>query len=74
MNPKIKMLTAAAKRLTRNKQDRSLAKTMNESWQSEAWDMYDLVGELRFIAGNLAGQAAKALHLAGWRKTGGEES
>lgn len=70
MNPKIKMLTAAAKRLTRNKQDRPIAKTMNESWQSEAWDMYDLVGELRFIAGNLAGQAAKSVLYVGKQEGG----
>src|SRR5690606_38379637 len=29
-------------------------------WQADAWDMYDLIGEQRFLANTLAGRASQA--------------
>lgn len=60
--PPQEALLAAAKRLTKqpNRARKTGPTSTGTEWQSEAWDMYDLVGELRFVAGNLAGQGSKA--------------
>lgn len=53
-------ITAAATRLTsRNIKDRR-GKSNAQPWQEDAWDMYDLVGEQRFLANTLAGRGAQA--------------
>lgn len=60
-------LMASAMRLTQGK-SRSGGKhrkTAGEEWQEDAWEMYDLVPELGFLANVLAGQAAKARFYVG---------
>lgn len=52
-------LTASSARL-KSRNIKRFTKGKGDEWQSEAWDMYDLVGEQRFLAntlGNLMGQA-----------------
>ena len=49
-------LVAAAKRIS----GRKMKRTAPEKWQDESWDMYDEVGELRFVANTLAGAASRA--------------
>jgi len=54
-------LTASAQRLT----EKNIAGGSNRpgkasEWQADAWDMYDLVGEQRFLANTLAGRASQA--------------
>jgi hypothetical protein len=60
-------LLAAATRLT--SQSLSNARTHRASsaspWQEDAWEMFDLVGELRFLATVLAAQGAKARFYVG---------
>lgn len=52
-------LTASATRLTRKKlSPRRTA--VSDDWQSEAWEMYDQVGEQRFLASTLAGRVSQA--------------
>lgn len=54
-------LVASAKRLTTNEiKGGSFRKSTAETWQNDAWEMYDLVGEQRFLATTLAGRVAKA--------------
>src|SRR5690554_7924310 len=53
-------LTAAAARLTGKKIAAQTPMTREAGWQSDAEDMYDLVGELRFLTDMLAGRASKA--------------
>lgn len=57
-------LVASAKRLSetdvKTKKKRASGGAGTTSWQEDAWDMFDLVGEQRFLATNLAGQLAKA--------------
>lgn len=53
-------LLAAATRLTDTRNRRANTRTSGEQWQEDAWEMYDLVGELRFLATVLASQGAKA--------------
>lgn len=36
-----------------------------EGWQDDAWDMYDLVGEQRFLANTLANRLAQARFFVG---------
>lgn len=68
--PKIRpldSLAAAASRLTAKKIKRS-KKTRGfsaEGWQEDAWDMYDLVGEQRFLASTLANRMAQARFFVG---------
>lgn len=66
IGPNISSLRAAATRLGKasvqdrtNRAKRSKSNT-DAQWQVESWDMYDVVGELRFLATNLAGQAGRA--------------
>lgn len=56
-------LLASAKRLTsRELKARTTQRktTAVVGWQEEAWDMYDLVGEQRYLATTLAGRMGKA--------------
>jgi len=60
-------LTAAAARLTSKKIKRSkkVRGAKPEGWQEDAWDMYDLVGEQRFLASTLANRMAQARFFVG---------
>lgn len=58
-------ITASASRLTSKEiKKRQMAgrgrTTGSNDWQAEAWDMYDLVGEQRFLAATLAGRMGQA--------------
>lgn len=54
-------LMASANRLTTSQITRSARHTSTaEAWQADAWEMYDLVGELRFLTNLLANQGSKA--------------
>lgn len=64
----LESLLAAATRVTSTKLlDRvghsGLSKS--EGWQDDAWDMYDLVGEQRFLANTLANRLAQARFFVG---------
>lgn len=63
-------LTASARRLTSMKRKGS---TPVRSWQEDAWDAYDQVGELRFLATTLAGRLAQAGLYVGRYTEQGEE-
>lgn len=52
-------LSAAATRLTK-KHVSPRRTAVPEEWQDEAWDMYDQVGEQRFLATTLAGRVSQA--------------
>lgn len=57
-------LMASAKRLTaKTLGNRSGA--VSRSWQADAWDMFDLVGEHRFLAVTLAGRMSQARFYVG---------
>lgn len=58
----LESLTASAKKLSKTDIRTKKTRTGSEqgSWQDDAWDMFDLVGEQRFLATNLAGQLSKA--------------
>lgn len=73
--PPQQALLAAAKRLTKvpDKKRGIGGTSTGDSWQNEAWEMYDLVGELRFVAGNIAGQGAKATIFVGKQEPGEDE-
>lgn len=59
-------LVAAGKRLTKKNISRVGNSTgKNASWQEDAWDMYDLVGEQRFLATTLANRMAQARFYVG---------
>lgn len=49
-------LVAAARRISGTRMKRSAP----EGWQNEAWDLYDEVGELRFVANSLANSISRA--------------
>ena len=57
-------LTASARRLTSRKMREARSGAGGGSrasgWQDDAWDMYDLVGEQRYLASTLASQMSKA--------------
>lgn len=53
-------LTAAATRLKEKKVGTAPAQASADNWQGRAWDMYDSVGELRFVASTLAGRLSQA--------------
>lgn len=68
-------LTAAATRYN-DKQSvslrrRAVSETARE-WQAEAWDMYDQVGEHRFLATTLAGRVAQSRLMVGWYDDDGD--
>lgn len=52
-------LIASARRLTSQTLRRSVGSSA-KSWQEDAWEMYDLVGEQRFLASTLAGRLSQA--------------
>jgi len=52
-------LIASARRLTSQPLRRSVGSSA-KSWQEDAWEMYDLVGEQRFLASTLAGRLSQA--------------
>ncbi|QHB37147.1 portal protein [Microbacterium phage Terij] len=60
-------LTASAARVTSAhvKDTRGNKRGSNDSWQEDAWEMYDLVGEMRFLVNVLAAQASKARFYVG---------
>lgn len=59
-------LVAAAARLTSVTVGRGRGRRASaEGWQEDAWEMYDLVGELRFVTNLLANQASKARFYVG---------
>lgn len=58
-------LTAAAQRMTRDKIVRVGNKGGTSAWQEDAWDMYDLVGEQRFLANTLANRMGQARFYVG---------
>lgn len=53
-------LMASAQRLTQQKLERRSGIPRQSQWQEDAWDMYDLVGEERFLATTLANRVAQA--------------
>lgn len=61
-----KTLLASARRLTKKKLTErrggitSRKQGASHHWQDDAWDMYDLVGEQRFLASTLANRLAQA--------------
>lgn len=57
-------LTASAKRLTA-KTLANRAGATGKGWQKDAWEMFDLVGELRFLAVTLAGRMSQARFFVG---------
>lgn len=64
--PRANSLLAAAVRLTASSNDRRARRSSNkENWQEDAWEMYDLVGEVRFITNLLANQMSKARFYVG---------
>ena len=60
-------LVASATRLTSASLTDSHGKKRGsgEQWQEDAWEMYDLVGEMRFLVNVLASQASKARFYVG---------
>lgn len=55
-------LVAAAQRITRKTIERRDKRqtTLAQQWQEDAWDMYDLVGEQRFLADTLSNRLGQA--------------
>lgn len=58
-------LLAAAVRLTGTTMAKRSRVSTAENWQEDAWEMYDLVGEVRFITNLLANQMSKARFYVG---------
>lgn len=58
-------LAAAAARITSKKIEGMGRSGKAESWQEDAWDMFDLVGEERFLATTLANRLAQARFFVG---------
>jgi hypothetical protein len=66
--PRRNALTAAAIRLTASTSGKRATKGSargDGNWQEDAWEMYDLVGEVRFITNLLANQMSKARFYVG---------
>jgi len=53
-------LLASAQRLTAQKLKATNRSSSGKNWQEDAWEMYDLVGEERFLANTLAGRMSQA--------------
>src|SRR6478609_5757625 len=54
-------LLASAQRLTGAKLKSTPGRSSaGKNWQEDAWEMYDLVGEERFLANTLAGRMSQA--------------
>lgn len=58
-------LTASAQRLVSKKLTGTTFKKPNAEWQEDAWEMFDLVGEQRFLATTLAGRMGQARFYVG---------
>ena len=58
-------LVAAAQRMKEKKLKRPGHRHSSEAWQEDAWDMYDLVGEQRFLATTLSNRMAQAKFFVG---------
>lgn len=58
-------LVASAKRLTKTMLKERTGFGKPEAWQDDAWDMFDLVGEQRFLATTLAGRMSQARFYVG---------
>jgi hypothetical protein len=60
-------LTASAARVTSAtvKDSRGNKRGSSDGWQEDAWEMYDLVGEMRFLVNVLGSQASKARFYVG---------
>lgn len=56
----LQSLVASAKRITSKTLSAAWRSASAQSWQDDAWDMYDLVGEQRFLATTLSGRMAQA--------------
>lgn len=54
-------LTASAQRITSKNVSATTSRAgKSAEWQTDAWEMYDLIGEQRFLANTLAGRASQA--------------
>ena len=60
-------LVASAQRITSTVTTRGTVTSSQKPWQEDAWDMYDLVGEQRFLAATLAGRLSQAKLFVGKR-------
>lgn len=60
--PMMSLMASATKVTAKQVADAGFRKTaaQQSEWQTDAWAMYDLVGELRFIVDNIAGRSGKA--------------
>lgn len=69
-------LVASARRIreTDRRTGQNRDQTKQADWQDEAWDMYDLVGELRFLVNTLAGRIGQAKLFVGKQSEGGEDA
>lgn len=65
-------LVASARRITSTTTSRGLTISTKKPWQEDAWDMYDLVGEQRFLAATLAGRLSQAKLYVGRRNASGD--
>src|SRR5690625_696293 len=68
VNPRpspLRSLVASAKRITSLTLTNRTHTATAESWQDDAWDMYDLVGEQRFLASTLANRMSQARFFVG---------
>ena len=54
-------LLASARKLTAKDLDSNRHRKFDAPWQNDAWDMYDLVGEFRFIVNAVASKMSKAI-------------
>lgn len=64
------LVSSARRLLEADKKDKkglSRSKEKVNNWQSEAWDYYDLVGELHFLVNTLAGQLSRATLYVGYQ-------
>ena len=68
-------LVASAKRIreTNRFTGRRNDETKQDDWQDEAWDLYDMVGELRFIVTTLAGRLGQAKLYVGKQDDTGDQ-
>lgn len=73
--PLTSTLVASAKRLrdTDRHTGQRKAAVKPEEWQDEAWDLYDLVGELRFLVTTIAGRLGQAHLYVGQQDPSGEQ-
>ena len=69
-------LVASAKRIreTNRYTWKRNSATQQEQWQDEAWDLYDLVGELRFLVTTIAGRLGQAHLYVGKQDPKGEQA